>query len=266
MRTVTVYGQLIAAQVRAQASYRGSFAIDLVSQAAVTLFEIGTVIIFFGVTKSLGGFSFAPAMLVSGLALTCFRIGDMVAGGMDQMSTYVRRGQLDAMLVRPLSGLGQVFVDTLEIRTAGAVAQAVVVLVIALVINDIDWTPVKALVLVLSVLSGAVSIAAIFVAGGTFTFWFVDAREISNAFTYGGRDFTTYPITIYGPAFRVVFAFVVPLAFVAYYPALTLLDRADRLGMPPWFGYLSPVAAVALATAATLFWRVGIRHYRGTGS
>lgn len=263
---MSVYLRLIAAQVRSQASYRTSFAIDVLSQAGVTVVEIATVTLFFGVTRSLGGFSLAETLLVAGLALTCFRIGDMFAGGLDHLSRYVRLGHMDRLLVRPLSSLGQLFVDTLEVRRIGAVAQAVLTLGIALGINRIVWNPATIVVLVMAVISGSVIIASVFVAGNTFTFWFVEGREISNAFTYGGRDFTTYPITVYGSVFRFLFAFVIPLAFVAYYPALTLLGRPDPLGLPSWFGFCSPVAAAIVATAAGVFWRTGIRHYRGTGS
>lgn len=266
MNAVGIYARLLAAQIRAQASYRTSFVVDLISQAALTVVEIGTVVILFGVTRSIGGFSLAPAMLISSLALTCFRIGDLIAGGLDDIPKYVRRGELDGLLVRPLSALGQLFVNTLEVRVIGAAAQAAVVLGIALAINGIAWSPVKVALLLVSIVSGGVTIASIFVVGNTFTFWFIEAREISNAFTYGGRDFMSYPITVYGPVFRVLFAFVIPFAFVAYYPALALLDRPDPLGLPNWLGFCSPVAAVALALAATAFWRTGVRHYRGTGS
>ncbi|WP_163506795.1 ABC transporter permease [Fodinicola acaciae] len=266
MSTAVIYLRLVGAQIRAQASYRRSFVIDLLSQAALALVEISTVAIFFGVTRSIGGFTLAPAMLISALAQTCFRLGDLVGGGMDNMAELVRRGRIDAQLVRPMSALGQIFVNTLEVRVFGGVAQGMIVLGIALAFNDIAWSPVKVLLLLVTLVSGMVSVSAIFVAGGTLTFWIIDSRPISDAFTYGGRDFITYPITIYGPVFRTLFAFVLPFAFVAYYPALALLDRPDPLGLPAWLGYCSPVAAAVLALAATAFWRVGIRHYRGTGS
>ncbi|GAA1704157.1 ABC transporter permease [Fodinicola feengrottensis] len=266
MNTVAVYAKLIGAQIRSQTSYRRSFVIDMISQAAVTVFEVVAIVVLFNVTHSLGGFSFKQTILISGLALTGFRIGDLVAGGLNSLSSYVRLGQLDALLVRPLSSLGQLIVNTLEVKVIGSLLQAAVVLAIALRINDISWTPLKVVVLIGSIASAGVSISAVFVAGSSLTFWFIDAQQVSNAFTFGGRDFTSYPITVYGSAFRVVFAYVVPFAFVAYYPVLTLLDRPDPLGMPSWFGYCSPLAAAVLATAAALLWRTGIRHYRGTGS
>jgi ABC-2 type transport system permease protein len=55
-------------------------------------------------------------------------------------------------------------------------------------------------------------------------------------------------------------------AFVAYYPALALLDRPDPLGLPPWVAWSGPLVALAAAAAAAMMWRLGVRHYRSTGS
>ncbi len=63
-----------------------------------------------------------------------------------------------------------------------------------------------------------------------------------------------------------MFAYALGFAFVGYYPALALLGRADPLGLPAWVGWSSPVVAMAAAFLAAVVWRLGIRHYRSTGS
>ena len=98
------------------------------------------------------------------------------------------------------------------------------------------------------------------------SFWFIDARELANSVTYGGSSLTSYPITVFNEWLRALLAYVVPGAFVAYYPALTLLDHADPLGAPHWLGWLDTPVALLAATAAALIWRTAVRHYRGTGS
>ncbi|MDQ3165867.1 MAG: ABC transporter permease, partial [Actinomycetota bacterium] len=60
--------------------------------------------------------------------------------------------------------------------------------------------------------------------------------------------------------------FIVPLAFVNWYPALYLLDVEDPFGLPSVLQYASPVAAVLAAAAAAVAWRAGVRRYRSTGS
>jgi ABC-2 type transport system permease protein len=43
------------------------------------------------------------------------------------------------------------------------------------------------------------------------------------------------------------FIFVIPLAFISYYPAIFLLDRSDALGLPGWLAFCSVAAAFGLA-------------------
>ena len=112
-----------------------------------------------------------------------------------------------------------------------------------------------------AVLAGAVFFGSLFVATATVAFWWIESGELGNIVTYGGRDFTSYPISIYGAWFRRLFGFVLGLGFVAYYPALALLGLPDPAGLPDWTGWVAPAAAVA-----ALIWRTGVRHYRSTGS
>ena len=115
-------------------------------------------------------------------------------------------------------------------------------------------------------IAGAVIFGAVFVATASVAFWWIESGEIANSLTYGGLNFTQYPITIYGALFRRLFAYAVGFAFVAYYPTLALVDRPDPLGAPAFLGYAAPAIAVMAAVAAGLAWQTGVRHYRSTGS
>jgi ABC-2 type transport system permease protein len=86
-----------------------------------------------------------------------------------------------------------------------------------------------------------------------------------NAFTYGGNFLSQYPVTIFGRWLRGLVIFVIPIAFVAYFPALYVLDRDDELGLPGWLRFASPAVAVAVAFAARLVWENAVRHYRSAG-
>jgi ABC-2 type transport system permease protein len=137
---------------------------------------------------------------------------------------------------------------------------------VALRLNDIDWTPARVALALLVPVAGAVFFGAIFVLSASLAFWWVDSGQLGNAFTYGGRDFTSYPVPVYAGWFRAVFAYGLGFGFVAYQPALALLGRTDPLGLPGWTGYVSSLVALVAAGIAALVWRSGIRHYRSTGS
>lgn len=178
----------------------------------------------------------------------------------------MRTGLLDAVLVRPLNALPQLLLMDLPLRKLSRMAFGLAVLAVALGAADIDWTPGRFALVVVAPLAGVLFFASIFVASASLAFWWTESGEIGSAFTYGGRDFTAYPVTVYSGWFRRVFAYGLGFAFVAHYPALALLGRADPLGLPGWVGWAAPGVAVVAAAAAGAAWRVGIRHYRSTGS
>jgi ABC-2 type transport system permease protein len=260
------YRSLLLAQVRAQAQYRASFVIDLLGSLVFTTLDLGTVFILFNVHGSLGGFGGREVLLMAALTALAFPLADLAVGNVERLRLYVRTGRLDSLLIRPLPALMQLLLMDFAPRRIGRVLQGLAVYLVALAVAGIPWTPGRVLLAVLAPVAGAVFFASLFVAGATVAFWWIESGEFAASFTYGGKDFASYPLTMYRGAFRTLFAFGLGFAFVAYLPALALLDRTDPVGTPVWLHWCSPLAAMLAAFAAFLLWRTGIRHYRSTGS
>jgi ABC-2 type transport system permease protein len=260
------YLALLRGQVRSQTSYRASFTIDVASNAWATVADIITIFVLFRVTTDLAGFTRREALVIVGLSACAFALADLAVGNIDQLRRYVRTGQLDTVLVRPLGVLPQLLAMDLPLRKLARAAFGVAVLVVFLAQAGIGWSPAKVVLVVVAPLAGAAFFAAIFIAGCTVAFWWIESGELANSFTYGGRETTYYPMTVYEGVFRRVFAFGLGFGFVAYYPALALLGRPDPLGLPDWVGWIAPAVALPAAGAAALFWRFGVRRYRSTGS
>jgi ABC-2 type transport system permease protein len=101
--------------------------------------------------------------------------------------------------------------------------------------------------------------------GSCLSFWTTDGGEFTNAFTYGGNFLAQYPIDIFSSWLRRFLAYIVPLAFVCYFPALYILDKPDPLGLPRLLELSSPVVALVSALVAGVVWRFALRHYRSAG-
>jgi ABC-2 type transport system permease protein len=260
------YAHLMRATVRGQSQYRLSFAIDIVGTSLAVTIDLLAVLVFFRVARSLAGFPVRQGFLMASLAAFGFAMADFVAGKVDRLRFNIRTGRLDAMLVRPMGVLPQLLAEDFAFRQIGRIAQAFAAYLIGLSYAHVAWNPGRVLLAVIAPLAGAVFFGALFVAGGTVAFWWIESAEFANGFTYGGRDFTSYPLTVYSGLFRRLFGYSLGFAFVAYYPGLALLGRPDPLHGPVWLGWCSPVVAALAAFVATAIWRFGVRHYRSTGS
>ena len=263
---VAIYLRLVAAQVRAQAQYRLSLALDIVAVFFLSFIDFLAIAVIFHHLPRLGGWTLAEVAFLYGSSYMTFKLTDMAMGHLDLLPAKIQSGQFDTVLVRPLGALYQVLASDFSLRHIGSTAQGVVVFALALSWVEIEWTAGRALMLATLPVSGAVIFASVWVLGATTTFWTVRTMEIVNAFTYGGNLLTSYPLNIYGGWFRRLFAFVIPLAFVNYFPALYILGKPDPLGAPAALRFLAPAVAAVTGLVAWRVWNSGVRHYRSTGS
>ncbi|MFF2845528.1 ABC transporter permease [Streptomyces sp. NPDC058001] len=260
------YRMIAAMWVRSTMAYRASFAMTAFGNFVATGLDFVAILLMFSQVDALGGYTLPEIAFLYGASGAAFGLADLALGTMDRLGRRVRDGTLDTLLVRPAPVLAQVAADRFALRRLGRISQGLLVLGYALLVLDIDWTPVKVLMVPLMLLSGAGIFGAVFIAGGAFQFVAQDASEVQNSFTYGGNTLLQYPPTVFAKDLVRGVTFVVPLAFVNWLPALYVLGRPYPLDLPHWLAFTPPLVAVACCALAGVVWRVGLRSYRSTGS
>ena len=263
---MAAYGRLAGASVRGRLQYRLSFGLDFLTSMLAALLDFLAILVVFQHLPLLGGWSLWEVAFLYGTAGVSFGLADLLVGQLDVLGQMIRMGTFDVVLVRPLGTLFQVVSSELALRRLGKVLQAGTVLALTLPHLQVAWSPAKALVLLLMLAAGMAIFVGIWIAGAAISFWTTDVSEVVNSVTYGGNFLTAYPVNVFGAWVRRFLAFGVPLAFVAYYPSLFILDRRDALGGPAWLSFASPLVAAAVLAAGAAVWRTGVRHYRSTGS
>jgi ABC-2 type transport system permease protein len=250
--------------VRSSLAYPLSFWTLTLGSALITALDFVGLALMFHSIPALGGFGLREVALLYGASGVGIGVADLLIGSVEQVGLHVRTGTLDAMLTRPVPLLVQVCADRFAVRRLGRITQAVVVLGYGA--GAVDWTLPRALLAIVMVVSACLIFFSLFVGFSCIQFWTVDSTEFANAFTYGGNTMTQYPMTIFPREVLKGLTFLVPVAFVNWYPCLYLLGRPDPFGLPSWFAAGSPVVAVLTLAVAGLAWRTGVRHYTSTGS
>jgi ABC-2 type transport system permease protein len=213
------------------------------------------------------GWRFGEVALFYGLVNIMFAVADALGRGFDTLGTeFLRTGAFDRLLLRPRPLALQLMGHDVRISRLGRLLQGALVVAFATAEAGIAWTPATTALALLAVAGGAALFLGILVLQGTLSFWTVESLEIANVLTYGGVEAGQYPLAIYERWFRWVLTFAVPLAAVAYYPALVVLGKADPLGAPAWVGWWSPLAGFVFLGLSFAAWRIGVRHYTSTGS
>lgn len=263
-----IYRHLLSVQLRGQMQYRASFWLELLSTAVVALAEFLALALVLGTENDMGGWRLLEVALLYGLVDTAFGLMDMIFSGFDphRFGPQVRLGRFDQLLLRPVNITVQVLGSDFPLRRLGRIGSGALVLGVALTQLDIAWTWDKVLLLPCILLGTIIFFGGLFVLGAVVTFWTVDGLEALNITTYGSKYVLYHPMHIYPTSIRRFFTYVIPAAFLTYYPALYLLGRADPNGLPAWVAWLVlPLGGFTLWFSLRV-WRWGIRHYQSTGS
>lgn len=264
----SIYRRLIGVQIRSQMMYRVSFFMELLGTGLITLLEYASLALVFTRFDNLGGWTLGQVAFLYGIAEFSFGIMDLVFSGFDpgNFGLQVRRGAFDQIMLRPLSLTLQILGSEFAMRRFGKIIVSILIFMTALNLAPVTWTPIKAVLAMLAVVSQVCFFGGLFIIGATITFWTVESIEAINIFTYGGNYMISHPMHIFPDALRRFFTFIIPAAFLNYYPAIYILEIPDPTFMPDWAAFLAPLAGFSLFAAALAFWRFGINHYQSTGT
>jgi len=260
-----IYVRLVGARIRGDLQYRTSFVLFITSQFLVAFLDFLAIAIIFSHVPRLAGWSLAEVMFLYGATNVSFNLADVFISPVETLPGRVRMGTFDALLTRPLGPLFQLATEEFALRRVGKLIQGVVILVLAITRLHVEWTAARVGLTAVMLIAGAVIFSAIWIATAALNIFTVETTQFGNAFTYGGNFLSQYPIDVYGVWLRRVFAYLLPIAFVNYFPALYILGRESSLGVLA-LRFASPFVALATALVAAAIWRFAIRHYRSTGS
>ncbi|MEV0031533.1 ABC-2 family transporter protein [Nocardia sp. NPDC050793] len=264
-RWFTPYAAVLRSRIRSQRAYRLSFASEVFSAFLIGVVEFAEVWVIFHNVRVLGGLDLHAALLLFGLSNTTFALAQVLVGHLDTLPTLIRMGTLDAYHLRPQPLLLQLITGDVSLRRFARAAVAIVVLIIGLLQNDIDWDAAAFVLVVMTLGCGILLFGGIFVCAAGLQFFLIDGSELTNSFTYGGSFAAMQPASVFPLPLKLLFGFAVPVAFTAYLPTIALLELPGPPLLPSWLVWLTPLATLWIWLLALGLWRLGTRHYQGGG-
>lgn len=266
MESLHLYCRYISLSIQSQMQYRASFVMLAIANFVTSFVEFFSTVALFGRFGTLRGWSLPEVALFYGIVHIAFSISEGAGRGFDVVHRYVRSGNFDRMLLRPRSIVLQILGQDFQMLRVGRLVQGTAVLLWAAASLKVAWTLSSVALVFLAIIGGAALFTGLFVLQATISFWSVDSIQVANNVTYGGVEAVQFPLPIYRKWLREFFIFIVPLATINYFPALTILNRADPLGYPSWLSWASPIIGVAFLFLTLQIFNFGIRHYHSTGS
>ena len=256
-----LYWKYIQAHLKSQMQYKASFFMTILGQFISSFSALLPIYFLMDRFHAVDGFSLSEILLCFAVILMAFSLAECFVRGFDQFSQMISNGEFDRIMVRPRGEMLQVLCSKIEFSRLGRLIQAICVFCYAIPSSGVIWTADKILLLFLMIFSGAVVFSGLFIIYAALCFFTTEGLEFINIFTDGGREFGAYPLSVYGDGILKFFTFAIPLALVQYYPLLYLTGRSSNL-----LYFLTPLIACLFLIPCFLLWRIGVRHYKSTGS
>ena len=150
-----------------------------------------------------------------------------------------------------------ILASRIELIHVSRALTSVVIFVVAFHLSGIRWTLDVALFTLTTILSGTLIMFTLMLISATVALWTTKSGKLTDLLISATKEATVFPISIYPLAVRLLLTFVLPVAFVTYYPAQQLLQK-DEFG--------APVVALMMLCVSYSLWCSGLRRYHSTGS
>ncbi len=258
MKLYLKYASII---LRSQMQYKASFIMSAIGQFLVSFNAFLGVYFMFSRFKSVNAFTFSEVLLCFAVILTSFSLAECFVRGFDAFSGIISNGEFDRIMVRPRNEILQVLASRIEFSRIGRLLQALVMFAYAIPASGVAWTFDKILTLIFMLAGGFIVFSGLFVIYASFCFFTIEGLEFMNIFTDGGRQFGRYPFSVYGEGVLKFLTYVIPLALFQYYPFLYLIGKSNHA-----YNMFLPLVGILFIIPCVIFWRIGVRHYKSTGS
>lgn len=250
----------------AQAFVRDThYRVHFVTTLWVGLVQLGLalvpILLLFGYTSRLHGWTRADVIVLVGIyQVVSGLLAAFVAPNLGRMTRYITEGELDTILVRPVSAQFFAMFRWIQLAELGNVGTGLVIAVVGLARSGAHPGAIAVVRALLLFGCGLVLLTCVWSALAFLSFWVQSVAPLPQAFI-AVLQAGQYPLPFFPTAVRAFLTFAFPVAFATSFPTEALSGRIGWVAVAGGFGLC--LAAVAAVSGV---WRLGIRSYASASS
>ncbi len=256
-----LYFKILAQDLKSKMSYRADFIISTIGMIATNVAGFISFWILFRNFPSINGWSYHEILFLYGFSLISLTPVQCLFDNNWSLRINVYNGDFIKYCFRPINLFFYYQSEVFDIKGLGQLAFGIVTIAISWGKIGLAFTPLVLLKLIVFMITASLIMIALQNAAAATCFWIQNSFYVLDL-VFRFKDYAKYPVTIFSPVFKFIFTFVMPIAFIAYYPSLVVL-RPDAVPVLSW---LSPLVGVLFFFVSYKFWMYGAMKYNGTGS
>lgn len=261
IRNIKLYASFLVASLKRIMEYRVDYLVGMVSQISFQIIELIFIWIVFQNTDNIAGWTFEHLLLLYGVMMLSISVTELLFDSTyDIGNRLIRKGKFDTILLRPVHPLISVLGESESSTVFGYLVLSIVLIVSMLIKLQVSVTfflVVK--ILYFGILGGLIigGLQTIFSIAG---FWTYKSNEVVWS-VFQLHKLAEYPIEIYNKFVRVLITFILPFAFVSYYPTLDYLGANYN-----YLLFVAPIVVIVVWIVAIRVWNWALGKYRSTGN
>jgi ABC-2 type transport system permease protein len=261
-----LYVAFAKVQLKTQLEYRMDYFIRTIGKIFVWGSGFVTIIVVLSRFKSMGEWSYYEVLFIFSLNILAYAIGaTFIMGSFGNLARHIVSGEFDSTLTKPVNPLAYFICRYVSAGYTSNYALGFGMIIYCIIKMNIRITVGSVLLLLFMILCSSIISGCMFMICSIPAFWLMRNNSITRLFFWNAMSFVDYPISIYSKGIQVILTFILPYAFVSYYPA-TLLFNPGKALFSPILAYMTPVVAIILCIVTYGFWTIGINSYKSSGS
>jgi ABC-2 type transport system permease protein len=261
MRYLRLLKVLYRTSIQTDMEYRADFFTRILASLLGLVATVGGLAITYGYTTTLKGWTYPQVMVLIAVYYVMDGLTEMfIAPNMRNVMTQVREGTLDFVLLKPVNAQFLASFRSMVIWRAANVLVGIGLTVYSVARLGAHIGLAQAVTFAVTMAAGCAVVYSLWLVLVTLTFWFVRVDNIEQI-VWQGFEAARYPIEIYPGWLRGALTYVVPVAFIITIPAQALSGRAGHMPLA-----VACAVGILSLTAASLFWRFGLKFYTGASS
>ncbi|MBO8162795.1 MAG: ABC-2 family transporter protein [Brevibacillus sp.] len=260
-----LYIKMQRANLRSRLMYPFNFFFGIFAVTGSGAFTIVFLYVLTRKLPSLAGWNFYEVVFLASMSMISYSLSFLFFIQLQEIDYYIRFAEFDRILVRPLNPLFQFVCKRININSIGPALFGMGALCYS-GYHLRDWDLPSILITGLLMVCGTIICSSILLFIASFSFRFLQSGglfELREAIYDNVSDF---PITFFPKWFQAFLTFVLPQAFMGFYPGVYLIGRSEESMFGNWVLLACLVACIGCATISYYTWSRAIRAYAGAGS
>ena len=211
---------------------------------------------------NIGDWTSERILLVYSFALTSYGAAKTLFCGFENFPFHMlRTGDFDRLLLRPVSLFTQVSASVFNFHRAANFVAGLIIMAISLHRLHTEISFVNLAMIMSALLGGILLYTGVFILGAGIGFFTINALDWVFIFNHNSVELARIPVDHMPVFLRKTFTFLMPMLVISYFPS-----AAISWGGSFWRGWLALPVGAAFFNVSLVFWKIGVKRYKSTGS